>query len=138
MEKLKYLILVFLPFAFTNVKAQDHSHPLQREWMLVSFTGYKKDFLMRAKTSLKFENLKSAQAKAGCNNMNFRIKAIKNKKIAFGGGTSTMMYCEGYMKLEEEFAKSLLQVCRYEIQGHFLTLSDKKGHQMKFVAADWD
>ncbi len=129
---------IFLFLLGFNLKAQSHTSPLQREWMLISFKEYKKDFLVQAKASLKFETLKSAHAKMGCNTLNFTVNTIKNKKIIFGEGISTMMYCEDYMTLEKDFSTSLMEVCKYQIKGHFLTLSDKKGRQMKFVAADWD
>lgn len=58
-------------------------------------------------------------------------------KAKFSGVGSTMMYCDGRMKLEEQFGKDLPNMNQYKIEGHFLALTDGKS-TMKFVAEDWD
>ena len=37
-----------------------------------------------------------------------------------------MMYCDGNMKLEENFGKLLPTITKYQVKGHFLTLKNKK------------
>ena len=49
-----------------------------------------------------------------------------------------MMYCDGNMKLEENFGKLLPTITKYKVKGNFLTLRNKNGQTMKFVAEDWD
>ena len=75
-------------------------------------------------------------AKMGCNGMFFTAE-LSNGKAKFSGVGSTMMYCDGRMKLEDSFGKQLPNMNQYKIERHFLTLSDGKSI-MKFVAADWD
>ena len=38
-----------------------------------------------------------------------------------------MMYCDGNMKLEENFGKLLPTITKYQVKGHFLTLKNKNG-----------
>ena len=72
----------------------------------------------------------------GCNNMFFTSEFNKGKvKISDIG--STRKACPD-MKLEGEFSRSFKNMTQYSVEGHFLTLSDDHGNQMKFVAADWD
>ena len=73
----------------------------------------------------------------GCNGMFFSYKIKNNHQVEFSQIGSTMMYCDGRMKLEDSFGKQLPNMNQYKIEGHFLTLSDGKSI-MKFVAADWD
>jgi heat shock protein HslJ len=49
-----------------------------------------------------------------------------------------MMFCEDKMDLESAFGKALPTMNSYKVEGHYLTLSDENGDEMKFVAADWD
>lgn len=78
------------------------------------------------------------KAKMGCNQMFFEADFKANGTVKFSDVGSTMMYCENNMKLEDAFGKALPLMTKYEIDGHHLTLTDTKGNQMKFVAADWD
>jgi heat shock protein HslJ len=48
-----------------------------------------------------------------------------------------MMACPG-IELEDEFSRSFKEMSHYQIEGHFLTLTDNQGHNMKFIASDWD
>ncbi|MGS0747992.1 META domain-containing protein [Halpernia sp. GG3] len=83
------------------------------------------------------ENPDQYSAKMGCNNLFFMAKMVGNK-ITFSQVESTMMYCEGMMDLESAFGKALPTMNSYKIEGHYFTISDEKGHEMKFLAADWD
>ncbi|MGV4414711.1 META domain-containing protein [Chryseobacterium sp. T1] len=46
--------------------------------------------------------------------------------------------CLDNNQLEERFIKALSEVNHYNINGHFLTLTNSKGEIIRFVAADWD
>jgi heat shock protein HslJ len=110
----------------------------QRQWMLISFSGFDKNFLMQQKAELNLDNHQQQySAIMGCNQMMVTGK-VKAKSLQLDVTGATMSYCEGNMDLERKFAAALPTMKRYKIQGHFLTLYNSKGEQMKFVAADWD
>ncbi len=112
---------------------------LKRKWMLVEFQGFTKEELIQKKAYLDLTHLdKGGGAKMGCNSIFFSVKLKNNHRINFSGVGSTMMYCDGNMKLEENFGKLLPTITKYQVKGHFLTLKNKNGQTMKFVAEDWD
>ena len=112
---------------------------LKRKWMLVEFQGFTKEELIQKKAYLDLTHLeKGGGAKMGCNSIFFSIKLKNNHRINFSGVGSTMMYCDGNVKLEENFGKLLPTITKYQVKGHFLTLKNKNGQTMKFVAEDWD
>ena len=111
----------------------------KRKWMLVDFQGFTKEELIQKKAYLDLTHLdKGGGAKMGCNSIFFSVKLKNNHRINFSGVGSTMMYCDGNMKLEENFGKLLPTITKYQVKGHFLTLKNKNGQTMKFVAEDWD
>lgn len=112
---------------------------LKRKWMLIEFQGFTKEELIQKKAYLDLTHLeKGGGAKMGCNSIFFSVKLKNNHRINFSGVGSTMMYCDGNMKLEENFGKLLPTITKYQVKGHFLTLKNKNGQTMKFVAEDWD
>ena len=112
---------------------------LKRKWMLVEFQGFTKEELIQKKAYLDLTHLeKGGAAKMGCNSIFFSVKLKNNHRINFSGVGSTMMYCDGNVKLEENFGKLLPTITKYQVKGHFLTLKNKNGQTMKFVAEDWD
>ena len=112
---------------------------LKRKWMLIEFQGFTKEELIQEKAYLDLTHLeKGGGAKMGCNSIFFSVKLKNNHRINFSGVGSTMMYCDGNMKLEENFGKLLPTITKYQVKGHFLTLKNKNGQTMKFVAEDWD
>lgn len=112
---------------------------LKRKWILVEFQGFTKEELIEKKAYLDLTHLeKGGGAKMGCNSIFFSVKLKNNHRINFSGVGSTIMYCDGNMKLEENFEKLLPTITKYQVKGHFLTLKSKNGQTMKFVAEDWD
>ena len=112
---------------------------LKRKWMLVEFQGFTKEELIQKKAYLDLTHLDTGGgAKMGCNSIFFSVKLKNNHRINFSGVGSTMMYCDGNVKLEENFGKLLPTITKYQVKGHFLTLKNKNGQTMKFVAEDWD
>lgn len=112
---------------------------LKRKWMLIEFQGFTKEELIQKKAYLDLTHLeKGGGAKMDCNSIFFSVKLKNNHRIHFSGVGSTMMYCDGNMKLEENFGKLLPTITKYQVKGHFLTLKNKNGQTMKFVAEDWD
>ncbi|MBD8082888.1 META domain-containing protein [Chryseobacterium sp. GCR10] len=110
--------------------------------MLVSFKNFTKEELVKSKAEINLTSEikdKKIQGGAfmGCNRMFFTAEIKSKDKIEISGVGSTLMACEN-MKLEDEFSKEFKKVKNYKVEGHFLTLSDEEGNQMKFIAADWD
>lgn len=113
---------------------------INRKWMLVEYKDFTKEELTKLGANMDLTTMKDSPnrytAKMGCNGMFFTAEFNKGK-AKFSGVGSTMMYCEGRMKLEEQFGKDLPNMSQYKIDGHFLNLSGGDV-TMKFVAADWD
>lgn len=120
----------------------DKNPYLQRQWMLVSFDGFPKEQLIDHKAEInltgKMEKGKMyGTAYMGCNRMTFTSEFKKTGTVKISQGVSTMKACQD-MNLEMSFQKKFETMTKYELKGHFLTLSDNHGNIMKFIAADWD
>jgi len=141
MMKTRFLIISLLSISFfmMSFAPQKEVSSLKRKWMLVEFQGFTKEELIQKKAYLDLTYLeKGGGAKMGCNSIFFSVKLKNNHRIHFSGIGSTMMYCDGNMKLEENFGKLLPTITKYQVKGHFLTLKNENGQTMKFVAEDWD
>jgi len=141
MMKTRFFIISLLSISFfmMSFAPQKEVSSLKRKWMLVEFQGFTKEELIQKKAYLDLTHLeKGGGAKMGCNSIFFSVKLKNNHRIHFSGIGSTMMYCDGNMKLEENFGKLLPTITKYQVKGHFLTLKNKNGQTMKFVAEDWD
>ena len=141
MMKTRFFIISLLSISFfmMSFAPQKEVSSLKRKWVLVEFQGFTKEELIQKKAYLDLTYLeKGGGAKMGCNSIFFSVKLKNNHRIHFSGIGSTMMYCDGNMKLEENFGKLLPTITKYQVKGHFLTLKNKNGQTMKFVAEDWD
>lgn len=141
MMKTRFFIISLLSISFfmMSFAPQKEVSSLKRKWMLFEFQGFTKEELIQKKAYLDLTHLeKGGGAKMGCNSIFFSVKLKNNHRIHFSGVGSTMMYCDGNMKLEENFGKLLPTITKYQVKGHFLTLKNKNGQTMKFVAEDWD
>ena len=141
MMKTRFFIISLLSISFfmMSFAPQKEVSSLKRKWMLVEFQGFTKEELIQKKAYLDLTHLeKGGGAKMGCNSIFFSVKLKNNHRIHFSGVGSTMMYCDGNMKLEENFGRLLPTITKYQVKGHFLTLKNKNGQTMKFVAEDWD
>lgn len=130
--------LLFLGNCAATTKAPENT---SREWMLVEFQDFSKEMMMTNKAKLDLSSIQvpgKFAAHMGCNNMFGNVSFTSNGSVKFSNVGATMMYCENRMDLEAAFGKELPQMTRYKVEGHYLTLTDPKGNQMKFVAADWD
>jgi len=119
----------------------DNQH-LQKQWMLVSFNDFSKEQLTKNKAEINLaakadDGKIRGTAFMGCNRMFFNSEFKSKQKIEISKIGSTLMTCPD-MELEKKFVQSFEKMKHYRIEGHFLTLSDEKGNQLKFVAADWD
>ena len=142
---MRYRALILLTFMLClfscnsqNIIPDDY----QRQWMLVSYKDYSKDFLIQKNAYLDFSPTKSEagsyRAFMGCNNLfiNAAVKSNGNLKIKDLG--STEMFCGDNKDLEKHFMHDLVKMNKMQIEGHLMTLSDDAGNKMKFIAADWD
>jgi len=147
-EKMKFLnaievlsfLLIFVYSCKTSAESGTTVENIHRKWMLVEYGDFTKDELVKLEANVDLtKNLHESNrysAKMGCKAMFFTAE-FNQGKAKFSGVGSTMMYCDGKMKLEELFGKDLPKMNQYKIEGHFLTLTDGTT-SMKFVAADWD
>lgn len=134
MKKIFFSTVVFsLLLTFTS-QAQN----LKREWMLVSFNNYSKEFLTKNKAKLDLRNPKLVPLFMGCNSISISVEVLKHHKLKFKNGIRTEMFCENAMQLEDDFLKDIELYQSYSIKGHSLTLKTPKGKKMIFIASDWD
>ena len=141
MMKTRFFIISLLSISFfmMSFAPQKEVSSLKRKWMLVEFQGFTKEELIQKKAYLDLTHFeRGGSEKMGCNSIFFSVNLKNNHRIHFSGVGSTMMYCDGNMKLEENFGKLLPTITKYQVKGHFLTLKNKNGQTMKFVAEDWD
>ncbi len=144
MKKSGFLVALFsFLLLFQNCKSQKpNPDQYQRQWMLTSLNGFSRDFLVSKRAQLDLSPTKSApnqfRAFMGCNDLGVTAEFKKNNTVKFGDFMSTKMYCEDNKGLEKTFINMIAKMTKYKIDGHQLTLSDGKGNEMKFVAADWD
>ncbi|MCX8533415.1 META domain-containing protein [Chryseobacterium sp. KC 927] len=137
-----FIGVICLGFVLNCSSAKMENQHIQRQWMLVSFDQFSKDQLVKNKAEINLTAEKKdgkirGTAFMGCNRMFFNSEFKSKNKAEISGVGSTLMACQE-MDLETKFAQSFEKMTRYQIEGHFLTLSDDKGNQMKFIAADWD
>lgn len=82
---------------------------------------------------LKFdgEDLEVA-GKAFCNSIKADYERMGDNQITFQEITSTKMFCEGIMNLEEQMISNLRKVKRFEIRNGLLYLSDSDNVLLTF------
>ncbi|SKB37455.1 META domain-containing protein [Chryseobacterium balustinum] len=140
---LSFLFAFFILNLVINCSVvKSNNEHYQREWMMVSFDGFTKEQLVKNLAEINLtEPAKDGKirgtAMMGCNRMFFTLEFKSKNRVKISGLGSTLMACQE-MNLETEFSKVFEKMTRYEINGHFLTLYDENGTQMKFIAADWD
>jgi len=137
-----FIGVICLGFILNCSSAKMENQHIQRQWMLVSFDQFTKEQLMKNKAEISLTAEKKngkirGTAFMGCNRMFFNSEFKSKNKVIISGVGSTLMACNE-MELETKFVKSFETMTHYQIEGHFLTLSDEKGNSMKFLAADWD
>jgi heat shock protein HslJ len=133
---------IFAFFLLVNCTMQTKApENVKRDWMLVEFQNFTKQELANNKAHLNLSpQIESGQfaANMGCNSMFGSANFNADGSVKFSAIGSTMMFCDKAMDLESAFAKDLEKMTNYEVDGHYLTLSNARGQKMKFVAADWD
>ena len=140
---MKGFLMVTASLFLMNCSSQTtNSTNIKREWMLVEFQDFSKDLMIKNKAKLDLSKTtnsdKRFSANMGCNGMFGQATFKANGTVAFSKMGSTMMFCSENMNLETEFVKILPAITMYKVEGHRLTLSNKYGVILKFVAADWD
>lgn len=115
----------------------------QREWMLVEFDNFTRQQLIENKAEINLTGEKTGSNKMkgnalmGCNKIFFVAEFKNNERMKISGLGSTEMACNN-SSLEDAFLRKFEKMNRYTIKGHWLTLSDRDGNKMKFIASDWD
>ncbi|WP_407479594.1 META domain-containing protein [Elizabethkingia miricola] len=124
------------------VTQKEISPNLKRQWMLVSMKEFSKDELIHAKASVDLTNREAGvigySAFMGCNNLRFQLNEGNGNKLSVSGVSGTKMFCPNHLDLENQFIALFPTMKFYSVEGHFLTLRNRDGEEMKFVAADWD
>lgn len=134
---LKSSLLLFCFLATCMEKKQNLKPLIARQWMLVQFKDYKKDYLIEKKAAITISQDNSASIYMGSNNGGCKIELKGKDQVRFVNIMSTLMACED-MKLETDIQLILPTIETYKLEGHFLYLYTKSGDSIKFVAADWD
>ncbi|PUB35865.1 heat shock protein HslJ [Elizabethkingia sp. YR214] len=115
---------------------------LKRQWMLVSMKEFSKDELIHAKASVDLTTREAGaigySAFMGCNNLRFQLNEVNGNRLSVSGVSGTKMFCPNHLDLENQFIALFPTMKFYNVEGHFLTLRNRDGEEMKFVAADWD
>ena len=138
MKKTSILVLIIMSFS-CNCKKNITETPTQninRIWMLVEFKEYKKEYFVEKKAFLDMTNSENVSANMGCITQNFSY-SIKNNSIKFKEKIRINMKCQE-MKLDIDFANSIIEMNSFSINAHKLTLTSNNGEKMVFVAQDWD
>ncbi len=139
---IQHLLIVFILTLLNSCSLQKNISNYKRQWMLVNFKDYTKEFLTEKKAALNLSPIQGEDdsefgtAYMGCNTMKLKAKFFNDGKVTFSDLISTRMFCPG--NLENDFSTAIGKINHYKIEGHFLYLYNKKEQQMKFVAADWD
>lgn len=124
------------------VTQKEISTNLKRQWMLVSMKEFSKDELIHAKASVDLTTKEPGtvgySAFMGCNNLRFQLNELNGNKLSVSGVSGTKMFCPNHLDLENQFMALFPTMKFYSVEGHFLTLRNRDGEEMKFVAADWD
>jgi len=138
MKKTSILALIIMSFS-CNCKKNVTETPTQninRIWMLVEFKEYKKEYFVEKKAFLDMTNSENVSANMGCITQNFSY-SIKNNSIKFKEKIRINMKCQE-MKLDIDFANSIIEMNSFSINAHKLTLTAVNGDKMVFIAQDWD
>ena len=136
MKKTSILVLIIMSFS-CNCKKNVTETPTQninRIWMLVEFKVYKKEYFVEKKAFLDMTNSENVSANMGCITQNFSY-LIKNNSIKFKEKIRINMKCQE-MKLDIDFANSIIEMNSFSINAHKLTLTSNNGEKMVFVAQD--
>lgn len=143
--KLHFTLIIAIVLVLFSCKSREQKvlpKDLQREWMMVQFQDFKKDELMGLKARIQFADSDKKEIVlsgfAGCNRIFATVKFSGNEDVEFTKIGSTEMFCLDKMNVENEFLKTLPNITKYKIDGHFLTFYNKEGQEIKFVASDWD
>jgi heat shock protein HslJ len=133
---LLFFLLIDCNPKINKIEEKNDTQNINRYWMLVEFKNYSKEYLIKKEAFLDLKTNR-AVSKMGCNNISYEFELKNNSEITFTKGIATQMACTE-MQLEDDFMKILNSITNYKIIGHQLTLSNKNGDKMVFIAQDWD
>ena len=131
------LALIFLACQMKNGVAL--SQEKNRMWMLTYMEGYTRDQLVQNRAAIDLSDPTKYSAYAGCNQIGFKAKQLKNDGIRFEDITTTLMACPDNSNMETSLGRVLENARRIEIDGHQMRLFDQTDKLLiRSVAADWD
>lgn len=139
--KFKFLLVNLLAFILLtlNFTLPQRIDPLKRKWMLVSFNEFSKEYLIQQNAYLDLSSQNNLfEANFGCHKAILKAKRKKNKSLKLYRINSKTNSCTQGKNLETVFLHFISNEIKYEVEGHFLTLKNKKGMEMKLIAEDWD
>ena len=121
---MKLQLLIFLIFTFSACNAlQPQNEVIEldgQHWQLTSIRH--KPVPSSANAYLEFSKKSEVKGKAFCNSITGEYELMGKDQLTFGSLTSTKMYCEGVMNLENEMITNMENVKRYEIKNNMLYL----------------
>jgi heat shock protein HslJ len=123
--KHKYLLLLLISITLFSCAAldQDGDRPVLGgiKWTLSAIEG--KSYSLGDKAVIEFDTKEnSVKGKAACNGFSAEYEPLTDNRITFSEITSTKMYCEGVMDIENQMLTNLSKVKRYEIKAGKLYL----------------
>jgi heat shock protein HslJ len=140
----KLLAVLLIIFSIINCKSktnepvfENNPEQLKRVWMLVEFKDYKRKYLVQKQALLDLTKNQNASANLGCITQSFLYSIKNNNSITFKEEIKINMKCKE-MKLDIDFAKSIIDMSNYAINAHKLTLTSNNSEKMVFLAQDWD
>jgi heat shock protein HslJ len=134
------LLITVLPAScISAVKNEPFIH---REWLLISYNGISRHDITskpaRVDLSQKSDGkTQHGNGEIGCSQLNFNYHFRADGNIRFRLVSHTKTECSNNSQ-EDKLIKSLSESRKFTLAGHYLLLTDGSGHQIKFIAADWD
>ena len=120
------------------LKAIKTDKKLMRKWMVKKMGTISFQKLVDAGAYLDFTKPAYISAFMGCNGMGASY-IINENSIKISQAMGTLMFCEGKMEIEQLFSSLILNIAKYKVEGHFLSLLDKNNQELiQLVAEDWD
>ena len=126
-------ILTVISFAGCNaIKPENNPLGLDGpEWKLTAINH--KPVVVNGRAYLKFDGKDlEVRGKAFCNTITADYERMGDNQLTFQEITSTKMYCEGVMDLENQMVTNLRNVKRFEIKNRMLYLSDSDNVLLTF------
>ncbi|MBC8052568.1 MAG: META domain-containing protein [Sphingobacteriaceae bacterium] len=129
------ILIIFAAITFVSCNAiKPQNSPLSLdgpEWQLTAIEH--KPVVANGRAYLKFDGKDlEVKGKAFCNSITADYERMGDKQVTFQEITSTKMFCDGVMNLEEQMVSNLRRVKKFEIRNGMLYLSDSDNVLLTF------